>query len=259
MSLINEKYAELNNYSYIFETFNLNNSYEWEDLINDETNLFKLKCYFKRYELLEKYFNEFDYLVWLDSDIVINNPNIKIENLIDNEHNLFLCADSGIFAFTTLLIQAAATLQKYLKDNNLTYLKDPVNQLQEIKNFGNTPILKDLRAIIANPQGLNSGFMIFKTTNLIKDFLNDFKKYYPLSEHYFFDQGCLSKLLELKKYKNMYKVLPLELQGNPFYKHKDFNYNEDKNFICHYYGENGNTERLLNHINTIKNNKWWKK
>lgn len=258
MFALNKKYAEIHNYTYIFNQIKLNQKlYEWQDLIYHEENLNKLKAYITRYQLFEKYINDFDYLVYMDSDAVINNPNIKIEDLIDDTHDLFVGPDCGIFTITVHLVQSAVTVINYLRKNNLSYLKDPDKELEQLKIF-DIPIKTALKNISTNTMGLNSGFMIIKCSDIIKKFLEDYKKYYPVFQEYFFDQGCLAKMLRTKKYSNILKLLPLTTQGNPYYQHPDFIYNEDKNFICHYYGVNSDLSRLMNHFQSIKNNKWWK-
>lgn len=254
----NKKYADLYNYTFIFDNFNINQvQYQWQQLIINNQNLFKLRLYYHRFQLFEKYMDDFDYLVSIDSDIIINNPTIKIEDLIDNQHDIFIGQDGGIFATSMHLLNSANIVYKYLTNNNLAYLTDPYKNLTDLKVF-EIPIRKALKNISTNTDGLNCGFIIIKCSKIIKTFIEDFKKYYCLFEEQYFDQGCVATLLERKKYKNIFKKLPITTQGNPFYNHPDFIFNEDKNFLCHYYGQNSNINRLLEHIQIIKNNKWWR-
>lgn len=259
MISINRQYANVNNYTYIFETLNQNQKkYDWQELIVDQKNLRTMKVYIKRYQIIKKHLMNFDYIVYIDSDIVINNPYITIESIINDVHDIFMYQDIGLYATTLHLLHSAYTIDRYLSLNNIQYLKQPEDELQRLQIFG-TPIKKTLRTITANPLGINSGFLILKSSNIVKSLLDDLMLYYPMFESTCFDQDCLAKIISLKKYKDVFKLLPIQGQGNPLFGHPDFTYNEQKNFICHYYGNKSNKELLKQHINNIKNNKWWSK
>jgi hypothetical protein len=110
-----------------------------------------------------------------------------------------------------------------------------------------------------NPNGYNCGFVIIKCSNIIKNFIKDFKKYYILFEKSLYDQGTTGVLLRSKKYKNIIKVLPSNIQGNPYINIKEFKYNEDKNFLCHFYGNNDKTQEIEEFLKILQNNKWYTK
>ena len=252
---INEKYAKINNYQFIFENFNINDyHYEWEDLILNEFS--KLTYY--RFNLIEKYLNNFDYFVWIDSDACICNPNIKIEDLIDNEHDIFISQDGSLLSTTSWLVQGGFMIQKYLNENKLMYLQNPEEDLSKLKIF-NEPIINKLRWFVTNPNALNCGFVIYKNSPIIHEFIKDIKKYYVIFEEVLRDQGGTAVLLRRPKYKNILKLLPLTTQGNPCWRLPDFTYNEDKNFICHFYGLDINENSPINFVKSIENNKWWLK
>ena len=256
---INEEYAKIHNYKFIYEIFDINSiNYDWEDLRSDDKNHFKLKVFCHKAELIEKYLNDFDYIVYIDSDACFSNPTIKIEDLIDNEHDFFISQDNGLLSTTVWQIYSSVAIQNYLQKIKKPYLQDPEKELKELSIFEG-PILEKLRWITCNPSGFNTGFFIVKSSDIIKKFFIDFKKYYPIFEENSYDQGCISNLLRTIKYKNILKILPLNTQGNPFFEHPDFIYKEDETFICHYYALKSDIERLLNHIKLIKNNKWWTK
>ena len=68
-------------------------------LINDES-IVKLgrEPYWNKVLLLEKYLPDYDYLVWIDADMMIMNPSIKLESLIVNylcDKDMMLATDCG--------------------------------------------------------------------------------------------------------------------------------------------------------------------
>ncbi len=78
---INKRYAEINGYDYKYETF--------------EPNLPFLNASIYRYAFMLKYFDSYDLIVYIDTDAVFNNPNIKIETLIDEDHYIYVAPDNG--------------------------------------------------------------------------------------------------------------------------------------------------------------------
>lgn len=256
MLTINEKYCKLHNYSFIFDNIKIDEiHYDFEELRLDE-NIFNIKLYFHRFEMFEKYINEFDYLVSFDSDVCVNNPNIKIEDFIDENHHMFLCQDSGLLVPTLHLFKSVDNIKSFFKENNINYLSNPLNQLSNIQVFNQGSIMHFLKTICSNPNGLNAGFIIIRCSDIIKEFIADFKKYYILFSDCFYDQGCIGLLLQTLKYKNIVKILNHMIQGNPFLG-SPFNYDEENNFLCHFYGNNSNTFEMQKILNKIENNKWW--
>ena len=138
MIALNKKYCNLYNYDFIFDKFNPDEvHHDWEDLAINGTDkdIFKLKIYYHRYELFKKYIDNYDYLVSFDSDICVNNPLIKIEDLIDNEHDIFIAQDTTLYATTQYILCAAQILYNYLKINNLSYVKSPEQELTRLNVF----------------------------------------------------------------------------------------------------------------------------
>ena len=75
---INHNYCKINGYDFKFE---------YKD---NESNLdFEATTFYKILYINEN-LNDCDYLVFIDADAAISNPTIKIENLIDDKHELFL-------------------------------------------------------------------------------------------------------------------------------------------------------------------------
>ena len=254
---INSKYCELNNYDYEFEHFEYD-SKNYNDIIefaNKKENLAALMAH--KYEIVLKNLNQYDYVVFVDGDACFNNPNRKIEEFIDDHCDFFLSRDSGIVGPTIFSLKIANIIQQVLTSNKLSYIPNFKDFSEIIEKQTGFDFLSKMGTIVANPLGLNTGFMIFKNSKIIEEFLKDCRKYHPLFHNMIYDQDCISFLLQMKKYKNMYKILDTYLQGNTELKSQpEYCYNEDKNFICHNYGQPFETKVIA--MTNVKNNKWWK-
>ena len=90
----------------------------------------------------------------------------------------------------------------------------------------------------------------------MKQLLQDFERFYILFENCAYCQGCLPTLLRRKKYRDHFQLLPLTTMGHPGYGHPDFNFDINKNFLCHPAGST-TKEKTIDIINQIKCNTWW--
>ena len=260
---INSRYCELNNYDYEFENFNYEplkcqSIIELAEKSDDNDNKANINAITShKYEIILKDLKKYDYICWIDVDACFNNPYRKIEDLIDEKHELFLSKDSGLIAPTIFTINSAIIIQKFLNENKLNYIPDFQFFSKKIKELTKFDILAKMQSTVFNPLGLNTGFMIFRNSNESEIFLEDCKKYHPLFSAGFYDQDCISFLLQKKKYKDICKILDNKLQGNYALKSQpEFAYNEDENFILHNYGQ-PNKVRIAS-MKYVKQNKWWK-
>ena len=260
---VNKKYCQLHNYNYIFKLIKKEDIYNpiFEQYLYDLSDYYRQLiniCYYK-FTMIEQYMNNYDYLVYGDSDVIINNPNIKIEDLIDNQHDIYMFRDQGQFVTTKNTLNAANAISKYCNQMKIPYIKNPLETLQKIKIF-NESVYSVLCKVVINPEGLSAGFMIINcNSKLLKEFIIDFKKFYPIFGQGFFDQGCIATLLRRNKYKNMLKILPTILCGNPSSGIiKDYSLDYNKAFICHFYGSKPSKEMFNEYIERIKNNIYWK-
>lgn len=102
VEFLNKTYCKFYGYDYEFLRFK-EQELEWADAVE-----YKIK-YIS--ETLNK--QEHDYVVFVDADAGIANPTIKIEDLIDNEHYLFLSKCNERYAFlrdTTLALKNLSDL-----------------------------------------------------------------------------------------------------------------------------------------------------
>lgn len=258
---LNKKYCAINNYDYEFEYFKYDESKYLNifEFFNGDGYKDKRKDFFgiayHKYELLEQNINNYDYIVFLDSDAVFVNPKIKIEDLLNNQSDIYLSQDCTILANTFFLYSATMQIQQYCNTYYCQYIKDFKNFANNTVDDANRSVLRRIGGVWTNPAGINSGFIIMKNSNISKEFLNDCKKYYKLFENAMEDQGCIAFLLNTKKYKNNWTLLPDYIQGDSFLDHPDFKYDENKNFINHICG--GGT-KILEGFKLVKNNKWWR-
>jgi hypothetical protein len=79
---INEKYAELHGYDYKWETF--------------ESKLTFLTATSYKFIFISKYLYKYDLIVFIDADAAFVCPQINIEELIDDEHYIYMAPDSGL-------------------------------------------------------------------------------------------------------------------------------------------------------------------
>lgn len=259
---IDENYCKLQNYDYIFDLYKPNEmNYDWEEFINDEKDLFFSKICYHKLELIEKYINnDYDYVVMIDSDACINNPFIRIQDLIDNEHDFFISQDCQMAAWCGHLIPIGDTIREYGEKRGTYYSPIPYETIKnDIIVYGRS-VYDHLNYIVTNPNGINTGFIIIKSSDIMKDFIKNCKKYFILFQDAFHDQGCIGFLLNHRKYKNTFKILSIDLQGNPFITDAYlFKYDEDKTFICHFYGHSSEKEKVKGFLNQVQHNKWWSK
>lgn len=264
---VNRKYCSLHNYDYIFHALieEDTHKHELDDYltIKDNEHAFCQNVYDYRIYMIEKYMNDYDYVVYLDTDMLINKPQIKIEDLIDNQHDIFMFRDGDEINASIGLLMIAQTIYAKLKNDNVKYLKEPLNNLLNMK-ICDERVFERLARLVTNPNGLASGFMIINChSSKLKNFIEDFKRFYPLFGCCKFDQGCITTLLRRHKYKDMLHVLPIYLHGNPFVENNeltnDFKYDPENAFVCHFFGTNKNEESDVEkkYIENIKNNKWW--
>ncbi len=259
---LNKAYCEMHGYDYIFKALTEEDMHhDLDDYLMDDKNAFKMNVYDYRIKMIEQYMNDYDYLIYLDTDAIIYNTTIKVEDLIDGEHGMYLFPDSTKIGLVFDLYNCTNILVNKSKDSSYI-LKDPLKDLCETK-INDASIYEYLFCRFAsNPEGLASGIIIIDCHyDKLKDFINDFNRFYPLFENCVMDQGCIATLIRRKKYKDMCKILPAYLQGNPFLNNLNVNGLDDykltdKSFICHFYSFSSKKEECKKYIEEIKQNKY---
>lgn len=261
---LNRKYCKLHGYDYIFKALKEEDMHhDLDGYLMNEKNAFKLHIFDYRIYMIEQYMNDYDYLVYLDTDAIISNPTIKIEDIIDSEHEIFLFPDSTRFGITFDIINMANAVIAKCKQMGHVLL-DPLNDLQSIK-INESTAYEYICRFATNPNTLASGVIIVDCHSArLKTLINDFKRFYPIFDNSLCDQGCLNTLLRRKKYEGMLKMMPAYMHGNPFLNkthvpgNEDYEYNENRTFICHFYCNSSKKEECRKYIEDLKNNKWWR-
>lgn len=247
--LMVKKYCEINNYDYFFEEI-------------PPTMIFH-DMYFHKFEMMLKYINDYDYLVWIDTDAVPINPLISIESLLEEQYDAYISKDVMVKIECLWLDYIHNIISSVKNQNNLSYVND-IKSLNDILSKQNMPFLNWIKKIAFNPHGFCSGFFIIKNSeigkNILKEslYLKNIFGYFKSSESPT-DQEALALILQ--KYEVNTKIFDYKFHGNMTYLqdgHKDeFSYDEDHNFLCHMYSLS--LENRIKAHKIIKNNKFWKK
>ena len=255
---INKKYCELHNYELNFDYIDkqvLINLYG--QCTGKEMSYYKI-TYIK--EKLNK--QDCDYLVLLDGDATISNPNIKIEDLIDDKHQLFLSRGT----------------QKVLQINCLVNIAQKLNQIFQreqsehyvTKNYYDQVIMKqydlygDFNRLSNEYIMLNEGFMIIKNTPTMRKFWEECEY---LELNYMLDRdpkgvmvtdgSSIDFMLIQKRYKDLFTFMYDQAQGGLANSYETA-YDVEKTFILHNYGQALTTDQKIDWIQSLKTNKWWK-
>lgn len=248
---LNSNYCYIHNYDYQLrqvdekqvQQFINSNNFRWN------INAYKFKVIYE--QLIQ---SDCDYLVYMDADAAISKPQIKIEDLIDNEHDLFFSRSDSKHDQKTHMIDLAqkmnAIFQKKLLDTN--YFDEFTDAFCLFYNF---------ERLMIGYLFMNEGFMVIKNDNLMKDFFKDANDLVPYFNDLKFNtmttDGRIVHFLTLRnKYKDCWKFMYDQAQGS----HASINeakYDEDKTFVLHDYQVSSFEERLA-YMKNLKENKWWK-
>ena len=162
---INKKYAEIQGYAYEFE-------YTDEDVIktyyDGECTYKEILAYKLHFVYNNLMFGDYDLIVFLDADAAISNPTMKIEDLIDNKHELFLSRGNEI---TCQLVEL-----KRIKNsiNNLYIQKEILYNKYWDEIVKQYPTLyRDFEWMSVGNILFNAGFIIVKNTKKMKELFED--------------------------------------------------------------------------------------
>lgn len=238
---LDKKYCFLHNYDFQFLYL--------ENKEMDIVDCLYYKLQFIYQQLMK---NDCDYLVYLDADATISNPNIKIEDLIDNQHQLFLSRGNDrigeIMALNTIF---NALKQKMNTDNFINSSIDNICTLD-------INVRSACEHIYLNISH-NEGLYIVKNTPLMKQFWKNCINLAQLKRQtigYYSDGRIVCIALNMKKYNDKYTHLYDQAQGgvaNVFETH----YDVDKTFVLHNYGDAMTIDQKIEWIKSLKYNKWW--
>ena len=242
---INHNYCKINGYDFKFE---------YKD---NESNLdFEATTFYKILYINEN-LNDCDYLVFIDADAAISNPTIKIENLIDDKHELFLSRGNDRLYQLITLQNLYNNLVKFLSENSGLLLTNYFHEFVDKFN-----LYHDLERASLGNIFFNEGFIIVKSTNQMKEFFSlcsQFGKYFSNRIHSGLeaDGAVICFFLQQKKFNQLYSFLPDYAQGG-FANSYEGKYDENKTFILHNYGKALNFEQKCQALENLLLNKWWK-
>ena len=248
---INQKYCQLQHYNYQFhqlkkELFvDLFGQFNWDYIV-------AYKLYFIQQQL-EK--NDADYIVFIDADAAVSKPQIRIEDLIDEQHQLFLSRANDKTFVRNTFNELCRRLIKVV--NRPEVLKQP-NYDWEIVRY----IFPVCQRACQGWNYWNEGLFVVKNTDLMKQFFNDcvgalkyfMNRVFPAGRS--LDGLLIDFTLLQQKYFNCYRMMPYCAQGG-IYNTQQTKYDLQNTFVRHEYGTATNMQQKIAYLEETKNNKWW--
>lgn len=256
---VNKRYCNLYNYDIQFDY------YDKQKIINHygtETKycLIDYKVPFMSEQLNKQ---DCDYLVFVDADAAINKPTIKIEDLIDNQHELFLSRGNEKVLQINCIVNIANKLnQIFQRERTENYLTKNYYDQTIMKQYD---LYKDFERLSIGYVLWNEGFCVIKNTPNMRKY---FEQCTEVQKRFFIDTDPESGMTQdgramifmlcQKRYKDLYTFLPEFAQGglaNSYQTHFDI----QKTFVLHNYGQALNLDQKIECVQSLKHNKWWNK
>ena len=252
---INSKYCQLHNYKYQFD--------DWKkEVVVDQFGEFNwglaaggIKIKYLRDQLNKQ---DCDYLVFVDADAAVSFPQLKIEDMIDQQHQLFLSRGNNIADQISFLTNA------YKRMHNILYNEDICNQFLDQGLIQKYDLFKYCESFSTNYILFNEGLFIIKNTERMREFFEQaykFMKSYIIEMAYdsfsAIDGRTIRYMLMLKKWKDIYIHLYPQSQGCVIGAYK-MKYDLNKTFILHNYGSIFTIEQRIAYLEQLKQNFWWK-
>lgn len=271
-NLLVKKYCQIHNYKFQFREIedtdleDINNQLtdDWyltdNSTINKKTNLiilYKIK-YIK--EVLNRL--EDKYVVFFDTDAIPSNPNIKLEMLIDNQHEFFVSPGNKYADYITAtndLIPEFINLIKNAEGILDIFLHNPVQYNNKILTEKNINILAKFEQFIKIFSGFNEGFIIVKNTEKMRKLFELMCNNYNLSIHRNFNSGTdghlFSYFLSSNYFYSSLKYMDFNCMGHHF-GYGPYRYDENKTFLLH------DSDIISMYDRTklfeiMTHNKWW--
>ena len=253
---LNKKYAELYGYSYVFNYFDNSVISNYYGECNSK-NICSYKMKFIYDNLIK---DDCDILVSLDADAVISKPQIKIEDLIDEEHDLFLSRGNDIFWQNRELKNIVSELYRLFHNNNKRSYDEFWSDII-VKENGNN-LYGSLELASMGCFIHNCGLYIIKNTNLMKELFKDILAFeFIMKDNVFksamcLEERCMSFCLLKEKYNKSFTYMYPQVQG-AYAGGYQFKYNENNTFILHEYGTATTLKQKLEEVKNVFYNKWW--
>lgn len=271
-NLLVKKYCQLHNYEFEFREINNNDlqdikqqlTDDWQ-LLDDSTIqlktteivLYKLK-YVK--EVLKR--NEDEYVVFFDTDAIPSNPNIKLEEFIDDEHEIFVSPGNKYMDFISASHQLLPVLSDMCNNkNNLLdlFCNDPTVLCEKIQKEKNINLIAKFEQFVKIFAGFNEGFFIVKNTPKMKKLFSLMCNNYQIGIHRGFNSSADGHLmwyfLTPQYFYSSLKYMKFNCMGHHL-GYGPYLYNEDTTFLLHDSDIISMKDRSKS-FEIMIHNKWW--
>lgn len=275
-NLLTKKYCDIHGYSFEFKYINDNdlapiveNKKRYPCLVslNEKQERFEnivlYKLLLTRDALLA---NDSEYVAFLDPDAFISNPNVSLDEFIDNEHEFWMSPGNAEFDRRNLLNDFFNLANKLFSDNDalVSVIKDWNNGFAEFKKTYEIDVDGLFKILAAQPLVFNEGFFIVKNTERMKNMFQAICENFWFSYNSFYFNGVrytsegflINMFLRNKNYEDAYAHMSMFSQGHVMGAY-DAKYDEDRSFIQHNYSVMPIEDRLK-FAQKLKLNKWWK-
>ncbi|GBG34405.1 Xyloglucan 6-xylosyltransferase 1 [Hondaea fermentalgiana] len=92
------------------------NRHSYEVIVADDEIDKSRPAAWSKFPILEKYLPEYDYLMWVDADAIFMNMTIRVEDIVDAEHDLFFARDEGDINSGVFLVRNTDWAMWWLKE-----------------------------------------------------------------------------------------------------------------------------------------------
>lgn len=257
-SELNKKYCDLYDYEYQIDYIDKQVVTDYFGMDYPGNVIFYKNKFIK--DQLDK--QDCDYLVFIDADAAVSKPTIKIEDLIDNQHELFLSRGNDKIQHIHSLITSYQKIQDMLKRSQTEqkYLEKH-NYDEILKEYD---LYADFERLSIGYILFNEGLYVIKNTERTRKF---FEEACFIQNNYFYDtypkteitlEGrSVGIMLMQQRYKNIYTYMFDQAQGGVANSYET-RYDVEKTFVIHNYGQALNLDQKIDYVESLKTNKWWK-
>ena len=270
---LTQKYCNQHKYEFIFKNITIDdlqpiienkNKYEF---LNVKCNIWHDICLYKIFMIKNELIkDDSEYIALFDTDAIISNPNIKLEEFIDDEHEMFVCQSNNYYDIPQYLNKFVNCFNSFIHDEECLneFLKNK-NEIIKFNKKYNCDFFKTLTDLTFTQTTFNEGFFIVKNTKTMKDFFSMLCENFYLSNLVFenlkndticaIDGFLISLFNKSPRLYSLLKFLPLSTMGH-ILGSNEHTYNINTTFVQHNYGTMPIKDRL-EHAKLIKENKWW--
>lgn len=228
----------------------------------DDIILYKLLLV--RDELLK---GDSEYVVFMDADAIISNPNVTLDEFIDGQHEIWLSPGNLEFDIRQAYLRLLKVCQTLASDKakmGMVVSPDPkrgYEQLREGSGIDLNGIFKSMSSIVG---GFNEGFFIVRRTENMKNLFTIVCDHFHFSRNahtymnsrYGSDGYLLQHFLNTPKFYGSFAYMRPKSQGHALGMFSG-KYDEGVSFIQHNYSVVKVADRLKL-AQKVKANRWWR-